>query len=202
MVVFENSATLHGNLTCHNTCTYLVHTRTYWDVPFSALSTSMYWVHTGTYWYIPVCTKYPDFVQPVGIPQDGVLMPLGQKHTSCIWTGNLTLIKRTALSTEPQLLILDGIFETLWFMKLDNKNKNCKAENMLECVVAACQLLCWVQQWRYDLGTLMKSEYHHDSVLLQPAWILLISTSQESENINTLWQLLAYNQRDSNIRMV
>ncbi len=27
-------------------------------------------VHTGTYRYIPVCTKYPDFLQPVGIPDD------------------------------------------------------------------------------------------------------------------------------------
>ncbi len=55
VVVFknQNSATLHGNLTCHNTSTYLVHTSTYWYVPFSALRTSMYWVHTGTYWYVP-----------------------------------------------------------------------------------------------------------------------------------------------------
>ncbi len=56
---------------------------------------------------------------------------------------------------------------------------------MLKCVVAARQLWCWVQHWRYDLGTLMKcvckvSIYHppknqhaicshHDSALLQPA---------------------------------
>ncbi len=41
------------NHTCHNTCTYWVHTGTYWCVPFSALHTSMYSVHTSAYMYVP-----------------------------------------------------------------------------------------------------------------------------------------------------
>jgi hypothetical protein len=38
----------------------------------------------------------------------GALTQLGQKQTSWIWTGNLTLIKGNALTTEPQLLTRDG----------------------------------------------------------------------------------------------
>jgi hypothetical protein len=55
VVVFksENSSRLHGNHTCHNVCTYWVHTSTYWYVPFSALRTGMYSVQTGTYLYVP-----------------------------------------------------------------------------------------------------------------------------------------------------
>jgi hypothetical protein len=38
----------------------------------------------------------------------GAFTTLEQKHAGWICTGNLTLIKRNALTTEPQLLILDG----------------------------------------------------------------------------------------------
>jgi hypothetical protein len=67
----------------------LVHNHTYWYVPFSTLRTSMYWVHTGTYRYIQVCTKYPDFLQPVGIPDVGVVCQTQvqehqtQQHSGC-----------------------------------------------------------------------------------------------------------------------
>ncbi len=86
----------------------------------------------------------------------GALTPLGQKHTDWFWTGNLTLIKRNTLTTEPQLLILD---EKMWIIavyQVEMQKKNYNTENMLECVVAARQLWCWVQHWRYDLGSLMK----------------------------------------------
>ncbi len=66
VVVFknENSARLHGNHTCHNTCTYWVHTSMYWYVQFSI--TYRYVLCTDR--YIQVCTKNHDFVQPVTIP--------------------------------------------------------------------------------------------------------------------------------------
>ena len=86
---------------------------------------------------------------------------------------------------------------------------------MLECVVAARQLWCWLQHWRYDLWTLMKcvckvSIYHppknqHAIMILHYCslpWILNRSTPQGSENINTLWRLLAYNRSNSHVRMV
>ena len=86
---------------------------------------------------------------------------------------------------------------------------------MLECVVAACQLWCWVQHWRYDLGSLMKcvckvSIYHppknqHIIMLLHNCslpWILRRSPLQGSENMNTLWRLLANNRSNSYVRMV
>ncbi len=86
---------------------------------------------------------------------------------------------------------------------------------MLECVVAARQLWCWLQHWRYDLGGPMKcvckvSIYHppknqHTIMILHNCslpWILRRSSPQGSENMNTLWQSLAYNQSDSYVRMV
>jgi len=86
---------------------------------------------------------------------------------------------------------------------------------MLECVVAARQLWCWLQHWRYDLGTLMKcvckvSIYHppknqHIIMLLHNCslpWILRRSPLQGSENMNTLWRLLANNRSNSYVRMV
>jgi hypothetical protein len=102
-------------------------------------------------------------------------------------------------------------------MKLNCKKRNCKTENMLECVVAARQLWCWVQHWSYDFKTLMKcvckvSIYHplaqknqHFIMLLHYCclpWILRRSTPKGSENINTLWRLLAYNWSYSFVRMV
>ncbi len=71
-------------------------------------------------------------------------------------TGNLTLIKRNALTTEPQLLILDGKIWIIVVYQVEMPKKNCNAEKMLESVVAARQLWCWVQHWRYELGSLMK----------------------------------------------
>ena len=95
------------------------------------------------------------------------------------------------------------------------QKKNCNTENMLECVVAACQLWCWVQHWRYDLGSLMKcvckvSIYHppknqHIIMLLHNCslpWILRRSPLHGSENMNTLWRLLANNRSNSYVRMV
>jgi len=145
----------------------------------------------------------------------GALTPLGQKHTGWIWTGNLPLIKRNALTTEPQLLILDGKIWNIAVYEVELQKKNCNTENMLECVVAARQLWCWLQHWRYDLGTLMKcvckvSIYHppknqHTIMILHNCslpWILRRSPPQGSENMNTLWRLLAFNWSDSYVRMV
>ena len=106
-------------------------------------------------------------------------------------------------------------------MKLNCKKKIATQKtwlfNMLECVVAARQLWCWLQHWRYsnEMGALMKcvckvSIYHppknqHTIMILHYCslpWILRISPPQGSKNMNTLWWLLAYNRSDSYVRMV
>ncbi len=70
----------------------------------------------------------------------GALTPLGQKHTGWIWTGILPLIKRNALTTEPQLLILDGKIWNIAVYEVELQKKNCNTENMLECVVTVSLL--------------------------------------------------------------
>ena len=86
---------------------------------------------------------------------------------------------------------------------------------MLERVVAARELWCWVPQWRYDLGTLIKCVckawiYHppksqHSSMIwhcCSRLWMLWGSAPQESENVTTLGWLIGHNWSISNIRMV
>ena len=51
------------------------------------------------------------------------------------------------------------VSETMRFIYLNCKKENCYTENMLWPVVAARQLWCWFQNWRYDFGSLMKCVY-------------------------------------------
>ena len=62
------------------------------------------------------------------IKRFSALTPLGQKHTGWIGTGNLSLLKRNALTTRPRLHIKS---ETLRFMKLNYKKE------------IAIQKICW-----------------------------------------------------------
>jgi len=143
-------------------------------------------------------------------------MPLGQKRTAWIRTGNLSFIKRNALTTEPWLPIWDIIIRNIAVYVVELQKKNCNPENMLERVVAARELWCgWVPQWRYDLGTLMKCVckaliYHppksQHSIMIwhccSRPWMLWGSAPQESENVTTLGWLIGHNWSLSNIRMV
>ena len=142
-------------------------------------------------------------------------MPLGQKRAVWIRTGNLSLIKRNALTTEPWLHIWDINCRNIAVYVVELQKRKLQPENMLWCVVAARQLWCWLSQRRYDLWTLMKCVckvliYHppknqHSIMILcccSRPWMLWGSSHQESENINTLQWLLAHNRSVPNIRMV
>lgn len=142
-------------------------------------------------------------------------MPQGQKRAVWIWTGNLSLLKRTALTIEPRLHISDNIKWNIAVYVVELLKKNCNWENMLERVVAACQLWCRASQWRCDLGTLMKYVckvliYHppknwHSIMILcccSRLWMLGSSTPSESKIINTFGWLPSHNWRRSNTKMV
>ncbi len=113
----------------------------------------------------------------------GVPLPQGQKHTAWIRTGNLSLPKSNALTTEPRLqnwhvkLRFIAIIKSLLPKKMHNQ------KNMLNHSLVAFQLWCCIPQscWIYDLGSLIKcvqgfdlsstrnSAFHHDLALLQQA---------------------------------
>ena len=142
-------------------------------------------------------------------------MPLGQKRAVWIRTRNLSLRKRTALTTEPRLHIWDNIASTIAVFIVELQKRNCNWQNMLERVVAAHQLWCRALRRRWDLGTLMKYVckvliYHppkngHSIMILcccSRPWMLRSFSPWESENINTLRWLSGHNWRLSDIKMV
>ena len=83
--------------------------------------------------FLPLGGKPPQRLERQALASDEIkrfsaLTPLGQKRAVWIGTGNLSLLKRNALTTKPRLHIN---VETLRFMKL-----NCKKE-------IAIQKTCW-----------------------------------------------------------
>ena len=66
----QNSVQIYVKLTCNVSSTYLVHTITYIHVPFNKSCTSMYRYVLVCTRDVRVCTKYPDLVQPVTIPDE------------------------------------------------------------------------------------------------------------------------------------
>ena len=140
----------------------------------------------------------------------GALMPLGQKRAVWIRTGNLSLIKHNALTTEPWLRIWDINCRNIAVYVVELQKRK-----LWTSVVAARQLWCWVPQWRYDLGTLIKCVckaliYHppksQHSIMIwhccSRLWMLWGSAPQESENVTTLGWLIGHNWSIYNIRMV
>ncbi len=106
----------------------------------------------------------------------GALTPLGQKHTGWIWTGNLTLVKRNALTTEPQLLILDGkiwniaVYEVeLQKKKLQHRKHVRMCCRCLPTLVLSPALEIWLGESNemclqgLNLSSTEESAYHHAS---------------------------------------
>ena len=133
----------------------------------------------------------------------GAPLPLEQKHTFWIRTGNLSLTKRNALTTEPRMQIwhVKNVNHCDYKVLLQKRIHNQK--NMNHSLVAR-QLWCWVPQWRYDLGTLMKCVckviiYHRPETqhfimvwrCCSRSWMLRGSAPHKSENMNTQeWLIL------------
>ena len=84
------------------------------------------------------------------IKRFSALTPLGQKRAVWIGTGNLSLVKHTALTTEPRLHIKN---ETLLFMKLNSKKefaiqKTCWGRfRSLPTLVQTSAMQVWRQTW-------------------------------------------------------
>ncbi len=83
MIKNQNNSPIHGNITCNKPV----------QTWYTQVHTVMYHiyncilVHTGTYWYIPVCTKNPDFVPLVGIPDVGIGPVMTGPHPTVSVTG-------------------------------------------------------------------------------------------------------------------
>ena len=69
--------------TCNFSSTYLVHTGTYIHVPFNKSCTSMYRYVPVCTREVRVCTKYPDLVQPVTIPDGSTVTSIYLQCPAC-----------------------------------------------------------------------------------------------------------------------
>ncbi len=140
--------------TCLLECTYsvVVCTGTYQYVRPWYSRTALYHVvpvRTGTYQYVPICPILSRctgfqmlFYLLVSVSFDSedlkrlcALSPLGQKHTFWIWTGNLPIVQRNNLTTEPRLQIwhikmrIIAIIKSIWKKKFTTRRT------------------CWIAVW-------------------------------------------------------
>ena len=76
------------------------------------------------------------------------LQPLGQKHTFWIRTGNLPIVQRNVLTTEPRLQIWHIKMRIIAIIKSNCKKIIHNQKNMLNRSLVARQLWRWVPQCR------------------------------------------------------
>ncbi len=112
-------------------------------------------------------------------------------------SGNLLLVKRNALTTEPEMQIWHVKMWIIAIIKSYCKKLH-NQKNMLNRSLVAHQLWCWVPQWRYELETLRKCVckvviYHPPETqqfimiwrCCSRPWMLWGSDLHKSENMNT-----------------
>ncbi len=76
------------------------------------------------------------------------LMPLGQKHAFWIRIGNLPIVQRNVLTTEPRPQIWHIKVWIIAIIKSGCKKRIHNQKNILNHSLIARQLWCWVPQWR------------------------------------------------------